>query len=106
MKSWSIFLFEWKHFSRSPFKMLALLLFVIASVYGLHNGKQLYQKQKQEIEVVELKANEEVENTLSYYQKGESGPADRPWVDVTSPFWAMWYSGCLLYTSPSPRDRG
>ncbi len=102
MKHWSVFLFEWKHFVRSPFKLMALLLFVMASVYGLHNGKQLYEKQKQEIETVKLKAKDEVEDIRTHYQKGESGPADRPWIDVTSPFWAMWYSSIYAYKPPSP----
>ena len=49
MKNISLFLYEWKHFTRSPFKIIALILFVLASVYGLHNGAALYQKQQAEV---------------------------------------------------------
>ena len=50
MKSIAIFIYEWKHFIRSPFKIVSIILFVIAAVYGLHNGANLYQDQISEID--------------------------------------------------------
>ena len=44
------FLFEWKHFIRAPFKILALVLFIVAGIYGLHNGSELYIQQQTAIE--------------------------------------------------------
>ena len=86
MRSLNIFLYEWKHLVRSPFKIVALLLFILASVYGLHNGADLYNKQNTEIERLKEKAQEEKETILTYFDKGEKGPEKRPWVDVTTPF--------------------
>ncbi|MEL6864071.1 MAG: hypothetical protein AAFP19_06620 [Bacteroidota bacterium] len=49
MKNLSLFFYEWKHFVRSPFKVVALLLFVLAGLYGLHNGANLYHEQMAQI---------------------------------------------------------
>ena len=45
----NIFLLEWKHFIRSPYKVIAISLFILASVYGIHNSVSLYQTQINEI---------------------------------------------------------
>ena len=102
MKNLNIFLYEWKHFLRSPFKIVALLLFVLASIYGLHNGANLYEKQKAEIEKINQKAEEQKVKTLAYYDKGQKSPEDRPWVDFTTPFWAIWNVPTYAFKSPSP----
>lgn len=102
MKTVAIILYEWKHFSRSPFKLVALALFVVAALYGLHNGARLYSKQKDEIEKINQRATEQTQKVLEYYDKGEKGPADRPWVDVTTPFWAIWNLPTYHFKTPSP----
>ncbi|MEO0473341.1 MAG: hypothetical protein AAF206_27260, partial [Bacteroidota bacterium] len=101
MKSGTIFLYEWKHLIRTPFKMVAMALFIIAAVYGLRNGAALYQKQIAEIDNVNEKAKETQQTYLAYYEKGEKGPIDRPWVDLTSPFWAIWYTPVQHVKAPS-----
>lgn len=102
MKNLNIFLYEWKHFLRSPFKIVALLLFVLASIYGLHNGANLYEKQKAEIEKINQKAEEQKAKILAYYDKGQKSPEGRPWVDFTTPFWAIWNVPTYAFKTPSP----
>jgi len=102
MRTVSIFLYEWKHFYRSPFKIVALLLFVIAGIYGLHNGATLYKKQNSEIERLEQKVKTEKETIISYFENGEKGPENRPWVDNTKPYWAVWSAPTYHYKKPSP----
>ncbi|MDP2189174.1 MAG: hypothetical protein Q8J69_10885 [Sphingobacteriaceae bacterium] len=101
MKNVHICLSEWKHFVRSPFKIVALLLFVLASVYGLHNGAHLYQKQNAEIQKINQKAQEQKDKMVSYYQKGQKSPDGRPWVDFTRPFWAIWNLPTYAVKNPS-----
>jgi ABC-2 type transport system permease protein len=101
MKTVNIILFEWKHFVRSPFKVIAALLFMAAGIYGLHNGASLFQKQQEEIKKIEQKIDEQTSNVIAYYDKGQRGPADRPWVDVTTPFWAIWYVPTYHFKMPS-----
>ncbi|MCC5944285.1 MAG: hypothetical protein JJT94_05070 [Bernardetiaceae bacterium] len=102
MKNLDIFLYEWKHFVRSPFKMVALLLFVLAAVYGLHNGASLYEKQKAEIEKINQKAEAQIEKMITHYDKGEKSPEGRPWVNFTTPFWAIWNLPTYHFKAPSP----
>lgn len=102
MKSLNIFLYEWKHFVRSPFKVVALLLFVLAGGYGLHSGASLYHEQLAEIEGIRKFVDEERQEQISYYEEGKTGPEDQPWVDLTTPFWAIWFNNVHHFKTPSP----
>jgi len=102
MRSLSIFVNEWKHFTRSPFKIIALFLFTVASIYGLHNGADLFEKQKNEIERLNQETEAEIKNTLSYYDTGKKGPDEKPWVDNNEPFWAIYNAPTYQFKTPSP----
>jgi len=102
MRNLNIFLYEWKHFVRSPFKIVAVLLFIIASIYGLHNGADLYEKQNAEIERITREAEIKKETISSYFENNEKGPENRPWIDVTTPFWAIWNTPTYHFKTPSP----
>lgn len=102
MSKLSTIFYEWKHFVRSPFKIVALILFVLAGIYGLHNGAGLYDEHVAEIERIHQKTEEDRQEYLSYYSEGKRGPEDRPWVDISTPFWAIWYSGVYHFKAPSP----
>jgi ABC-2 type transport system permease protein len=81
---------------------VALFLFIIASLYGLHNGATLYQKQRAEIEKINQKAEEQKQKIIAYYDKGEKSPPKRPWIDFTTPFWAIWNVPTYHFKMPSP----
>ena len=83
MKSIAIFIYEWKHFIRSPFKIVSIILFIIAAVYGLHNGANLYQDQISEIDNITVEVNKEIAEITSYYDKENPTPEGRSWVDLT-----------------------
>lgn len=103
MRYLNIFLLEWKHFVRSPFKIIALVLFVIASVYGLHKGAKLQQEQSAEIEKIEKKVQENRQELIdNYYSKGNFKNENRPWIDYSEPFWAIWNSNTYHFKNPSP----
>jgi len=102
MRSLSIFVNEWKHFTRSPFKIIALFLFTVASIYGLHNGADLFEKQKNEIERLNQETEAEIKNTLSYYDTGKKGPDEKPWIDNNEPFWAIYNAPTYQFKTPSP----
>lgn len=103
MRYLNIFLLEWKHFVRSPFKIIALVLFVIASVYGLHKGAKLQQEQSAEIEKIEKKVQENRQELIdNYYSKGNFKNENRPWIDYSEPFWAIWNSNAYHFKNPSP----
>lgn len=102
MKSLNIFLYEWKHFIRNPFKIVAVLLFVIAAIYGLHNGASLYKQQITEIEKIQEKANEDKYKYLKMYEEGQLTDEERPWIDMSTPFWAIWWTPTYHLKTPSP----
>lgn len=102
MKGLAIFIFEIKHFWRHPFKVIALLLFIIAAVYGLHNGASLYNKQLTEIRTIEQVSDKKKQEIINYYDKGETGPSTHPWINVTTPFWAIWNTSIYDFKKPSP----
>ena len=103
MRNINIFLYEWKHFIRSPFKIIAILLFVIAGVYGLHNGAKLFQGQKAEVEKIEQRVAEERQKIIDeHYKTGVLISEERPWIDYSTPFWAIWFSSTYHFKNPSP----
>ena len=102
MKSIAIFIYEWKHFSRSPFKIVSIILFIIAAVYGLHNGADLYQDQISEIDNITAEVNNEIAEITSYYDKENPSPEGKSWVDLTLPDWAIWYTKIFHFKKPSP----
>jgi len=102
MKVLNIFLFEWKHFVRSPFKVVALLLFVLAGGYGLHSGANLYQAQRTEIESIQEKVAAIRQERIAYFEEGKTNLEDRPWIDLATPFWAIWMSDIHHFKMPSP----
>ena len=54
-KFFKIFQYELLHFARSPFKIITLLTFFLAMIYGCQNGFDLYKKQMKEIQLIEKK---------------------------------------------------
>ena len=101
MKSLNIFLYEWKHFIRNPFKIVAVLLFVIAAVHGLSNGASLYQQQTTEIKKIREQVNEDKSKYLKMYEEGKLVDEQRPWIDMSTPFWAIWWSPSYHLKMPS-----
>lgn len=102
MTGLKIFLYEWKHFVRSPFKMVALLLFVLAAGYGLHNGAGLYHQQVNEIDRIKENIEENRQEYIAYFDEGKVGPESSPWIDLTTPFWSIWFNYIYHFKTPSP----
>ena len=102
MRNLNIFLFEWKHFIRSPFKVLAVLLFIIAGVYGLHTGSDLYHKQSEEISKIDEETRaSQLEVLQKHYETGNYSDEDRPWIDYSDPYWAIRYASIYHFKKPS-----
>jgi ABC-2 type transport system permease protein len=102
MKNLVVFFYEWEHFIRNPFKIVALLLYLLAGIYGLHKGAGLYHKQQAEINMIEQKAIEERQATLNLFEKDSLVPPDRTWVNLNEPSWAIEFAEIYHHKSPSP----
>lgn len=101
MRDLHIFLFEWKHFVRSRFKVIACILFVLAGVYGLHSGSELYHERLSEIEKIEKRVEENQQEHLAKYVAGKVTDEDRPWINMSEPFWAVWFADIHHFKRPS-----
>ena len=97
----TIIQYEFRHFSRSPFKMVSLILFIGAAVYGLQNGYTLLKRQNTEIETIQAKNKETIAEVTGWYDAGKKGPDDKPWIDVTTPMRAIWYAPASVLKAPS-----
>lgn len=93
---------EWKHFSRHKFKVAATLLFAAALFYGIENGIALYKEQLAEIDKINTTVLESKNEVLDLFDNGEKNPPGRPWVNITSPYWALWYVPNYAIKTPSP----
>lgn len=98
----NIFLSEWQHLKRSPYKVVTLVLLVAAAIFGLSNGKGLYESQKAEIAKISSEVDiARAEIIADYYRKGLNGPEDRPWVNYTQPYWALNGASTYHFKEPS-----
>ena len=93
--------FEFIHIVRNPYKVIALLLFTFTSIYALYNGHNFYKERDHQLSSIEESIEEMHLTTKEYYENNVKGPEDRPWVDVTTPFWAMWNAHHYVFDDPS-----
>jgi ABC-2 type transport system permease protein len=101
MRLLNVFLYEYKHFARSKAKVVAYVLFIFASVYSLFNGFDLFKKHHDTLSNIEQKRQEGISKILTWFDEGKTGPEDRPWIDVTTPFWALWNTPTYAVKKPS-----
>ncbi|MEL7532829.1 MAG: hypothetical protein AAFN10_16035 [Bacteroidota bacterium] len=79
-----------------------MLFFILAGIYALHNGASLYKRQTSEINKINEKVSTEIQENVAFFDSGQLGPAARPWVNLSDPFWAVWYSPRYHFKGPSP----
>lgn len=53
-------------------------------------------------QILNKKKQEGISKIKSWYDDGKTGPEDRPWIDITTPFWALWNAPTYTIKQPSP----
>ena len=101
MTVFRIFCFEYRHFKRSLPKVISYLVFLLACLYSINNGYELQQRQQRTIQNIQNAQSEEIIKVTDWYQSGKKGPADRDWVDVHQPYWALQYTPTSVFKQPS-----
>jgi ABC-2 type transport system permease protein len=81
--------------------VLSLILFLLSALYGLQNGYDLHQKHSKELKSIKEKNQETINDVLKWYKSGAKGPEDRPWVDISDPFWAIIFAPNSVCKNPS-----
>lgn len=102
MNNFSLLLFEWKHFLQNKFKVIALLLFLICCLFSMNNGYNLYLTQKKQIDTLITEQTKNNQKILGYFDKNQKSPEDYPWIDYSTPFWAIYYAEKHEVKMPSP----
>ena len=99
----NIYLLEWKHFIRSQYKVIAIFLFILASVYGIHNSVFLYQTQINEIAKIEERVSQERQEFVKkHLAEDQSTLQNNNSRDYTSPYWALRQFPLYHFKKPSP----
>ena len=93
---------ENKQLTRKPFKIIALIAFVLTCTYGLWQGADFYAKRQIALERVELNNQQQRDQAIEWYNKGIKGPESKPWVNIEKPFWAIWYAALHEMDKPKP----
>ena len=93
---------EFVHLIRSPFKVISLILFVLALIYGCQNGYGLFKRHNSEIISIKSINKESVNQTILQFEEIEKGTIDRPSRDPTIPYWAIWNTPSYAFKYPSP----
>lgn len=101
MNHLAILLYEWKHFTRSPFKAIALMLYLLASIYGLHKGARLYDIHNAAIAATEQKVEKERQSCIKRYETDSLVLPDRNWINLSNPKWAIEFTAVYHHKSPS-----
>ena len=90
------------HLLRSPFKTISISLFVIAIIFGSHNGYQLFKTHNKQIISISSKNTNSIEDMLLTYEGIENGTLEKPRRDPTIPYGAIWNVPSHAFKHPSP----
>ena len=93
---------EFAHFKRSPFKVISLILFLMAIVYGCQNGYDLLKRHDAEIMSIKSINEDSINKAIIQFEEIEKGTIDKPRRDPTVPYWAIWSTPSYAFKYPSP----
>ena len=96
-----IALIEISHLTRSPFKIISILFYMIAVIYGCQNGYNLFKKHNNEIMSIKADYEESIEKMLVKYEEIENGTLNKSRRDPTTPYWAIWNTPSYAFKYPS-----
>ena len=96
-----IALIELSHLTRSPFKIISILFYMIAVIYGCQNGYNLFKKHNNEIMSIKADYEESIEKMLVKYEEIENGTLNKSRRDPTTPYWAIWNTPTYAFKYPS-----
>ena len=96
-----ITLIEILHLTRSPFKIISILLYIIAVIYGCQNGYNLFKKHNKEIISIKVDYDKSIDKMLDKYDEIENGTLNNSRRDPTTPYWAIWNTPSYAFKYPS-----
>jgi len=85
---------------RSRSAALALAGFITIGALAVVTGQRYVAQWEEALATAEAAQQSLITETRGYFERGEPGPADRPWVDLGQPLWQDWYSGTRVARLP------
>ena len=89
------------HFQRSPYKIISIILYVLAIIYGCQNGYDLYRKHNLEISNIKAKIKDVNDKMIIQYEDIEENKIKKPRRDPTTPYWAVRNTSTYAFKYPS-----
>ncbi len=94
------FAFETRTLRRSRSASLALIAFLAIGVLALFVGERSVDKWEDALLTAQSAQEDTVVEARAFFSTGESGPEDKPWVNLAQPLWQDWYSGTRVPRTP------
>lgn len=95
-------LLELRSLVRSPFRLIVLFLVIGAGLFVINEGQRDVKRWNEAIATGQAEQEEALEEVRGYFASGDLGPADRPWIQLTSPRWQDWYAATRISRAPAP----
>lgn len=87
---------------RSPLRLVVLILTLGVGGFVIAQGQRDVQRWREAIDAGRSQQEQSVAEARAFFDGGEAGPEDRPWVDLTKPLWQDRYAATRLAREPAP----
>lgn len=96
-----MFYYDWLHILRVKYKVITIILFLFAGIYGIWNGYSLYNDRITELDGITVRALNAQNEARTWFETDENGTPAGPWVDGTAPVRALWQANVFETHAPS-----
>ncbi len=87
---------------RSPLRLVVLILTLGVGGFVIAQGQGDVQRWREAIDAGRSKQEESVAEARAFLDADQTGPEDRPWIDLTKPLWQDRYAATRLVREPAP----
>ncbi|MDC3283429.1 hypothetical protein OAV41_02515 [Planctomycetota bacterium] len=92
---------EFRNLLRSPLRFIALILVLGSGIFVLIKGQQDIAYWESTINEGQKSQEESIAEARGYLSTGETGPANRSWVNIREPHWQDYYAANRMSRIPS-----
>lgn len=92
--------FEFKRLQRSWAGALAVIAFLTVGALAILVGQLNVAQWESALRAGAEAQESSIAEARGFFERGEAGPADRPWVDLSQPRWQDWYAATRVSRQP------
>jgi len=94
--------FELRTLIRSRAGVIALLAYLLTGTLALVLSDRHLSEWQQALQTGQEAQERSISEARGFMESGETGPSDRPWVDLSQPMWQDRYAGTRIARDPGP----